>query len=48
VPTFPESLSAEQEALLDRLSAMSTGPLRTRQRTLQVWDRGQRKTPSAS
>lgn len=47
VPTFPESLSAEQEALLDRLSAMSTAPLREWQRTLQVWDRGRRKTPSA-
>ena len=47
VPTFPESLSAEQEALLDRLSAMSTGPLRTWKRTLQAWDRGRRKTASA-
>ena len=27
VPTFPESLSAEQEALLDQLSATSTGAL---------------------
>jgi len=44
VPTFPDSLSAEQEALLERLSAMSAGPLCTWQRTLQAWDRGRRKT----
>jgi molecular chaperone DnaJ len=48
VPTFPESLSAEQEALLDRLSALSSGPVSKWQRTLQAWDRGRRKTTSAS
>jgi molecular chaperone DnaJ len=47
VPNFPESLSAEQEALIERLSAMPTGPLRTWKRTLQAWDRGRHKTPSA-
>lgn len=47
VPTFPESLSAEQEALLDRLGALSTGPVRKWQRTLQGWDRGRRKAASA-
>lgn len=46
VPTFPESLSAEQEALLDRLSAASAGPLRTWQRTLRAWDRGRGKKSS--
>lgn len=47
VPTFPESLSAEQEALLDRLSAVSAAPVRTWQRTMQAWDRGRRKSASA-
>ena len=48
VPTFPQALSAEQEALLDQLSATSTGLLSTWQRTLQAWDRRRRKTSSAS
>jgi molecular chaperone DnaJ len=47
VPTFPESLSAEQEALLDQLSATTTGPLSTWRRTLQAWDRGRPKPSSA-
>lgn len=48
VPTFPESLSAEQEALLDQLGALSTGPVRTWQRALKAWDRGRRKASSAA
>jgi molecular chaperone DnaJ len=48
VPTFPESLSAEQEALLDRLIATPAGPVRTWHRTLQAWDRGRRKRAASS
>ena len=49
VPAFPESLSAEQEALLDQLSATtSTGPLGTWQRKLRAWDRGRPRASSAS
>ena len=33
VPTFPDSLSAEQEALLDQLGALNTGPVRARRKT---------------
>jgi molecular chaperone DnaJ len=40
VPTFPEALSAEQEALLDRLAATQAGALHAWQRTLKAWDRG--------
>jgi len=47
VPVFPDALSAEQEALLDRLSALSAGPLRAWQRSLQAWSRGRSKTPAA-
>jgi molecular chaperone DnaJ len=48
VPTFPESLSAEQEALLDRLIATPAGPVRMWHRTLQAWDRGRRKRAASS
>jgi molecular chaperone DnaJ len=48
VPRFPVSLSAEQEALLDRLGGLSTGPVRSWQRALQAWERGRRKAASAS
>jgi len=50
VPTFPESLSAEHELLLDQLIASCTGtdpsvgasPVRTWQHTLQAWERSLR------
>jgi molecular chaperone DnaJ len=56
VPIFPESLSAEQDALLDQLIASSTGtasrvgasPVRSWQRTLQTWERSLRKDGGAS
>jgi molecular chaperone DnaJ len=48
VPTFPDVLSAEQEALLDRLSAIPSAPLRKWQRTVQAWDRGRRRHAAAS
>jgi molecular chaperone DnaJ len=48
VPSFPSSPSAEQEALLDRLIATPTEPVRTWHRTLQAWDRGRRKRPASS
>ena len=40
VPTFPPSLSAEQEALLDRLIAFGGehGPLRAWERKMQAWE----------
>jgi len=48
VPTFPVSLSAEQEALVDQLIATPAGPVRTWHRTLQAWDRGRRKRSASS
>jgi molecular chaperone DnaJ len=39
VPNFPESLSAEQEALLDRLVATHAGALHAWHFTLKAWDR---------
>lgn len=38
-PRFPDSLSAEQEALLERLSAAGTAPLADWQRRLRAWER---------
>jgi molecular chaperone DnaJ len=43
VPIFPETLTAEQEALLDHLMASQDGALRTWHRTLQAWDRDRYK-----
>ncbi len=38
-PRFPESLSAEQESLLERLSAAGAAPLDDWQRRLRAWER---------
>jgi molecular chaperone DnaJ len=40
VPTFPPSLSAEQEALLDRLMAAGgdSGPVRAWERKVRAWE----------
>ena len=39
VPTFPDSLNAQQEALLDQLIATRSGTLSTWHDTLQAWGR---------
>ena len=47
-PTYLETLNAEQEALLDRLSEMSAGALQKWRRTLQDWVTESRNATSAA